>query len=133
MPQSTEMHNFDAVGVQPVDGGRLQPVAVAQPLGDEVADVAAEQLERPAQDDRRRDAVDVVVAVDGDALAIGERARDARDRFRQPGELRRRMQMIDRGRRNRAAASGSARPRRHSRCAMTGSSPRARASRSTAG
>ena len=58
----------DAVGVQPLDRRRLQPVAVAQPLGDEVDDVGAEQLERAPQDDGRRDAVDVVVAVDGDPL-----------------------------------------------------------------
>ena len=64
----------DAVGVQPLDRRRLQPVAVLQPLGDEVDDVAAEQLERAAQDHRRRDAVDVVVAVDRDPLLARDRA-----------------------------------------------------------
>ena len=68
-----------AVGVQPLDRRRLQAVAVAQPLGDEMGDVAAEQLEGPAQDHGRGDAVDVVVAVDDDALA-GRRRRAAADR-----------------------------------------------------
>ena len=63
----------DAVGVQPLDRRRLQAVAVAQPLRDEVHDVAAEHLQRAAQDHRRGDAVDVVVAVDRDPLL----ARDA--------------------------------------------------------
>ena len=74
MPQSTETISAHAFGVQAIDRGGLQAVAVAQPLGDEVDDVAAEHLERAAQDDRRGDAVDVVVAVDGDALASRERA-----------------------------------------------------------
>ena len=65
----------DAVGVQPIDRRRLQAVAVLQPLGDEVDDVGAEQFERAAQDDRRRDAVDVVVAVDGDPLLPRDGAR----------------------------------------------------------
>ena len=69
-----------AVGVQPIDRRRLQAVAVAQPLGDEVHDVAAEHLERAAQDDGRGDAVDVVVAVDGDPLAARERLLEAVDR-----------------------------------------------------
>ena len=61
-----------AVGLQPLDGCRLEAVAVAQPLGDEMDDVAAEHLERATEDHRRRDAVDVVVAVNGDALAAGD-------------------------------------------------------------
>ena len=52
--------------------GGLEAVPVAQPLGDEVHDFSAEHLERPAQDDGRRDAVDVVVAVNRDALAGGQ-------------------------------------------------------------
>ena len=62
-----------AVGVQALDGRRLQPVAVAQPLRDEMRDVAAEQFQRPAQDHRRGHAIDVVVAVDRDALLAFER------------------------------------------------------------
>ena len=76
-----QLHAF---GVQPIDRAGLQAVAVGQPLGNEVADVGAQQLERAAQDHRRGDAVDVVVAVDGDALAI-RRSRAAADRRRIPG------------------------------------------------
>ena len=68
-----------AFGVQPIDRRRLQAVAVAQPFGDEVDDVAAEQLERAPQDDGGRDAVDVVVAVDGDPLALRQRPLEALD------------------------------------------------------
>ena len=35
--------------------------------------------------------------MDGDALAIGERPGNARNRFREPGKLRWRVEMIDRG------------------------------------
>ena len=49
-----------------------------------------------AQDDGRRDAVDVVVAVDGDALADGQRPRDARDRLAAGRQPRRVVQMIER-------------------------------------
>ena len=54
--------------------GRLKAVAVAQPLRDEMHDVAAEHLERAPEDDGRRDAVHVVVAVDRDPLPLRERA-----------------------------------------------------------
>ena len=40
-------HQPHALGVQAIERGRLQAVAVAQPLGDEVRDVGAQQLERP--------------------------------------------------------------------------------------
>ena len=79
MPQSTDTISLHAFGVQAIDGRRLQAVAVGQALGNEVADVGAEQLERAAQDHRRGDAVDVVVAVDGDALAAGDRAQQPID------------------------------------------------------
>ena len=63
-----------ALGVQAFERRRLQAVAVAQPFGNEVDDVGAEQLERPAQDDGRGDAVHVVIAVHRNALAPGHRA-----------------------------------------------------------
>ena len=72
----------DAFRVQPLDRRRLQAVAVAQPLGDEVHDVAAEQLERAAQDHGGGDAVDVVVAVDRDAFLARDGGQDAVDRDR---------------------------------------------------
>ena len=78
---------MDAFGVQPLDRRGLEPVAVAQPLGDEVDDVAAEHLERAAQDDGGRDPVDVVVAVDRDRLVLRERPLEPRDRLVHVGEL----------------------------------------------
>ena len=60
---------LDAFGMQSIDGARLKAVAVGQPFGNEVADVGAKQLEGAAQDHRRGDAVDVVVAMHGNALA----------------------------------------------------------------
>ena len=90
MPQSTDTMTPHAVGVQPLDRRRLQAVAVAQPLGDEVHDVAAEQLERAAQDDRGGHAVDVVVAVDRDALAAARaRAHRRSTALAQVGQQRR--------------------------------------------
>ena len=90
-----------AGGVQAIDVGRLQAVAVAQALRQEVRDVAAEQLERAAQDHRRRDAVDVVVAVDRDPLLARDRGQQALDRRR-----RGRSAGTDRGD-DRATARGS--------------------------
>ncbi len=72
-----------AFGVQPLERRRLQAVAVAQPLGNEVDDLRAEQLQRAAQNHRRGDAVDVVVAVHGNALAARDGLQSA-DRPRDP-------------------------------------------------
>ena len=81
--------HLHALGVQPLHGRRLQAVAVAQPLGIEVGDVAAEQFERPPQDDRRGHAVDVVVAVDGNAFAPFERGAEAVDGLAHVGQAER--------------------------------------------
>ena len=45
MPQSTETMSARAGRVQPIDRRRLQAVAVLEPVGHEVDDVAAEQLD----------------------------------------------------------------------------------------
>ena len=86
-----------ALGVQPLDRCRLQPVTVAQTLGNEVNDFAAEQLERPPQDDGRRDAVDVIVAMYGDALLAREGLLDPRHRFRHPHQPERVVQVSEAG------------------------------------
>ena len=86
----------DAVGVQPFDRRRLQTVAVAESFRDEVDDLAAEELQRPAQDDRRGDAIHVVVAVDGDPLLAREGLLDPGDRGRHVGEPERVVQVIER-------------------------------------
>ncbi len=77
--------------MQPLDQRhrRLEAVSVAQPFGDEMHDVGAKQLERAAQDDGRRDAVDIVVAVDRNAFLAGNRRHDAVDRHAHVGEQHR--------------------------------------------
>ena len=110
-----------ALGVQPIDRRRLQAVAVAQPLGDEVDDVAAEHLERAPQDHGRRDAVDVVVAVDGDALLARERLLEALDRAVHVGEPERIVELIERRvQEPRRVARDRRSPRRHSSRATVG-------------
>ena len=60
-------------------------------------DVPAEPLQGAAQDDRGRDAVDVVVAVDRDALAPLDRREQAIDRGPHVGEQERVVELIERG------------------------------------
>ena len=86
----------DAIGVQPFDRGRLQPIAVLQSLRDEVRDVGAEQLERAAQDDGGRNAIDIVVAVDRDPFLACDRGHDPIDRDAHIGKAHRIVQMIER-------------------------------------
>ena len=87
----------DAVRVEPLDGRRLQPVPVLQPFRDEVAHVGAEQLEAAAQDDRRRHAVHVVVAVNGDPLLPRNRGQDALDGDAHVRKRHRIVQLVERG------------------------------------
>ena len=108
------VHRHDhahAIGVQALDRGHLQAVAVAQPFRDEVRDVAAEQFQRPAQDDRGGHAVDVVVAVDRDALLALERGTEPIDGRPHVGEAIRVVQL----RELRVAGSGAPPPDRHGR------------------
>ena len=110
-----------ALGVQPFDRRRLQAVAVAQPLGNEVDDVAAEHLERAPQDHGGGDAVDVVVAVDRDPLAPRERPLEPLDRRVHAGEPERIVQVIERRVAGSARrGSGSPKPRMHSSRATVG-------------
>ena len=109
-----------AIRLQAIEGGRLQAVAVAQPLGDEMHDIGAEQLERPPQDDGRRDAVHVVVAVDGNALARGNGAAPAASTARSMSASRNgSSRWSSDGARNRLASSRSCRPRMASSRAVT--------------
>ena len=108
IPQSTDTISETPFAVQPVDRRRLQAVAVPQALGDEVHDVAAEHLERAAQDDRRGDAVDVVVAVDRDPLAPREGALEPLDRAAHVGEPEGIVQVLERGVQEAAGALGVA-------------------------
>ena len=117
-----------ALGMQPVDRRGLEAIAVLQPFGDEVDDVAAEQLERPAQDDGRGDAVDVVVAVDGDPLLAGQRLFEPRDRavhVREPEGI---VQLVERRVQEACRELGIVEARRHSSRATVGCSLSAAAS-----
>ena len=114
MPQSTETMSADAVGVQPLDRRGLQPVAVAEALGDEVHDVGPEHLERAPQDHRGGDAVHVVVPVDRDALAPRDGGRMRSTATAMSASRNGSWRWSSDGCRKRRAASGSSRPRRHS-------------------
>ena len=84
-----------AVGVQTLERLGLQTIAVLQPIRDEVDDVGAEQLQRAAKNDGRRNAVAVVVAMDGDALLPFDRGKDPFDggrHIRQPEWI---VQMVE--------------------------------------
>jgi hypothetical protein len=83
--------------MQTLDRGRLQAVAIPMPVGDEMAHVAAEQLNGPPEHDRGRDAIDVVVAVDDDALAAGDGAQNAIDGLAHAGQQHRVVQLGDVG------------------------------------
>src|SRR5262249_40612338 len=82
---------------QPIERRRLQAVAVAQALRDEVDDVGAEQFERPAKDDRRRDSINVVVTMDRDALTSRDRTEDPIHGDRHVGQRESIQQIIQRG------------------------------------
>ena len=95
------VHRHDdarALRVQAIDRRRLQAVAVAHPLGQEVDDIAAEQFDHAAQDDRGGHAVDVVVAVHRDALFPRDRAHQAIDGRREIGQQIRIVEVIERRR-----------------------------------
>ena len=62
-----------------LEGGRLQAVAVAEPLGNEVNHVGAQQLERTPQNHGRCHAIDVIIAVNRHPLAPGNRFQNARE------------------------------------------------------
>jgi hypothetical protein len=89
-------HHLHVFGGEPVERGRLQPVAVLQPIRNEVHDIGAEQLERAADDHRRRDAVDVVVAVDGDPFAPLDRGEQPIDRRAHVGQPHGIVEMVER-------------------------------------
>ena len=86
-----DMH---ALGVQAFERGRLESVAITQTLGNEMRHLAAEQLERAPQNHRGRDAVDVVVAVHGNAFAGIDRAQQTFDGTIHVGQAHRIEQVI---------------------------------------
>ena len=64
------------VGGQAADGLGVQPVAFVDAMGDVVAGLGAEQFQAEPEDGRAADAVDVVVAVDGDRPPGRDRVED---------------------------------------------------------
>src|SRR3972149_2765150 len=85
--------------LSPPAPGRPRGGAAARARGErkEGAPPPAEPLQGAAQDDRGRDAVDVVVAVDRDALAPLDRREQAIDRGPHVGEQERVVELIERG------------------------------------
>jgi hypothetical protein len=90
-------HQTHAVGMEPIDRGGLQAVAVAQPFRQEVRDVRAEQLEHASQDDRGGHPIDVVVAMHGDSLPTRDGAEHAIDRGGHVRERERIVEAVHRG------------------------------------
>ena len=66
-----------------VDGGNMQAVALRQAVGDIIKAVRAQRAQRVDQDNGGGHAVDVVVAVNGDAFALCDGIAEDRDGFRQ--------------------------------------------------
>ena len=127
MPQSTETTSRDPVGVQPLERRRLQAVAVPQPLGDEVHDVAAEPSPArgagsPSRSRRRRRSRRGPRSARAARSAARMRSTAAPCRPAAAGRAGDRAT----GCRNRGAASGSSRPRIASSRATTGLTPSAR-------
>ena len=83
--------------MQPVDRRGLKTVPVLDALRNEVDDRAAEKLERPPEDDGRRDPVDVVVAMDGYTFLARQCLLQADDGSFHVGERHRVVELIDRG------------------------------------
>jgi hypothetical protein len=84
-----------------------------------VRDIRAEELQRTPQNDGRRDAVHVVVAVNRDALLARNAPRIRSTAGRPVGERKRIVQIGKRGDQKRCARVGSASPRMQSRRAVT--------------
>ncbi len=96
-PDATIDRHDDAspIGMEPVDGRRLQPVAVANPVGQEMRHVGPQQLEGATHHDGRGDAVHVVVSVDGDSLPSLDRSEQAVHRLAHPCQSPRIVQMLE--------------------------------------
>src|SRR5690349_19123193 len=55
------------VGVEPPQGLAVQSISLLQPAGDVVFNLSTHELQAVPKKARRRDAIDVVIAVDGDS------------------------------------------------------------------
>ena len=129
--QSTVISRLRAARGQPLDRRAREPVAVVDPARQVPVDVRAERAQRAHEDRGRADAVDVVVAVDGDPRAALDVLED-RATPPPPAPARRRAGARSAAARNARAASGSPSPRRTSTCASTCEQPSSAASRAAA-
>ena len=84
------------IRLQSIERLGLKTVSVLDAIREEVNDVGAEQLQRAAKNDRRRDAVAIVIAVNRDAFLPLDRGENPLDRRRHVRELERIVQMIER-------------------------------------
>ena len=88
----------DPFSRQPIERSRLQTVAVAQALGDEMDHIRAQQFQCTSKNHRRRDAVNVVITMNRNALATGNRLQDTVHSDRHVGQSKRVEQVIERRR-----------------------------------
>ena len=99
-----------AAGGEPLDGRGGEPVAVVDPARQVPVDVGPERPQRPHEHGGRADAVDVVVAVDGDPRAALDSGEDPRRPRAQPAERVERMPRLRREERARGAGVREAAP-----------------------
>ena len=81
-------------GGEPLDGRGREPVAVVDPARQIPVDVRAERPQRPHEHRRRRDPVDVVVAVHGDPRPPADVTEDPARGFPQAAERVERMDVL---------------------------------------
>ena len=123
MPQSTEITRWTFSAARRSSDAGCKAVPVPQAFRDEVDDVGAEQFQRAPKNHGRRDPVHVVVAVHGDAFALGNRREDAIDRDGMSVSAKGSSRSSSEGDRKRRAWSRSEIPRMHSNLAVTGAIP----------
>ncbi len=92
----------DALRLEPQQRRRVRAVALALAVGDVEPDAAADGGEKALNERRRGRAVDIVVAEDGDELAVGDRAHQPRHRHVHVLQMRRVGQEVAQGRREEA-------------------------------
>lgn len=84
------------IGVQSIERFGLKPVPILDAIRKEVHDARAEDLERAPKNDGGRDAIAIVIAVNGDPFSSLDCRENALDRRRHVREHERIVQMIER-------------------------------------
>ncbi len=83
--------------VEPFDRGGLQAVPILQSVGDEMSHHPPKQLDRPAQNHRRRHPIDIVVTVNHDRLTTSDGLAQARDRHPHVFQTIRIVELVEAG------------------------------------